>query len=150
MKIKMEDCQVRLVIQEILSLLVVYLVLALPLPADTDTSEAFYSPNTIVVLSGDNAILPCSLINQTILPHLVVEWSRSDLKDTIVHINREGRDIEDQNPYYMGRTSMFLEQLKNGNVSLKLNHVKVSDSGEYSCDVPSQASGHQAVIKLVV
>ncbi|KAL0970749.1 hypothetical protein UPYG_G00246770 [Umbra pygmaea] len=124
-----------------LSELVFCLVLALLNPET--------SANVIIALTGDNAILPCSMI-PTELAGLVVEWSRSDRRDMIVHINRDGRDLDDQNPYYRGRTTMFLGEMKNGNISLKLTNVEILDSGNYSCYVPSLDSVQKTFVQLLV
>ncbi|KAL0970737.1 hypothetical protein UPYG_G00246590 [Umbra pygmaea] len=132
------------VVCRFLSELFVCLLLAFVRATDTETS-----PNVIIALTGDNAILPCSMI-PTERAGLVVEWSRSDQIDMIVHINRDGRDLDDQNLYYRGRTTMFLGEMKNGNISLKLTNLKILDSGYYSCYVPSLDSVQKTVIQLLV
>ncbi|KAJ7984061.1 hypothetical protein DPEC_G00367300, partial [Dallia pectoralis] len=148
----MEDCRVRLVIQEILSLLVVYLVLALPLPADT--VEVVGRAEPIISLVGDDVILPCSLrslVGTVSAVQETVEWQRLDLNPKEVHFYTDSRDSNlDQNPFYSGRTSLFKEELKNGNLSLKLSHVKLSDSGSYNCYVPSLDRDQKASVQLTV
>ncbi|XP_055746974.1 butyrophilin-like protein 8 [Salvelinus fontinalis] len=60
-----------------------------------------------------------------------------------------GDDNVLQNPSYSGRTSLFSEELKNGNISLKLTNVKLSDAGSYTCYIPTL--GHQkTTIELYV
>ncbi|XP_064882061.1 butyrophilin-like protein 10 [Oncorhynchus nerka] len=95
----------------------------------------------VVALAGDDIILPCSLEPSVSAEDMAVEWTRLNLKAENVHLYRQGRDSnEDQHPSYRGRTSMFHEELKNGNVSLKLNRVTLSDAGSYRCFIPTLTS----------
>ncbi|XP_071234959.1 butyrophilin-like protein 2 isoform X2 [Salvelinus alpinus] len=95
----------------------------------------------VVALAGDDIILPCSLKPSVNAEDMVVQWTRLNLKTWNVHLYRQGRDSnEDQFPSYKGRTSMFHEELKNGNVSLKLTRVTLSDAGRYRCFIPTLTS----------
>lgn len=116
------------------------------------------SPDPVVAVADDDVILPCSLLNFTKSAGLIVKWSRSNLKDPtgkdkVVHFYRDARDSNvDQDESYRGRTSL-LKELKNGNVSLKLSRVKLSDEGNYMCYilVPEPNSlVHETVIQLIV
>ncbi|XP_055772862.1 myelin-oligodendrocyte glycoprotein-like, partial [Salvelinus fontinalis] len=96
------------------------------------------SADPVVALAGDNVILPCYLKPNASAVDMMVEWTRSDLKTQRVHLYRDGRDSNgDQLPSYRGRTSLFIEELKNSNVSLKLTGVTLSDAGEYKCFIPT-------------
>ncbi|CDQ99020.1 unnamed protein product, partial [Oncorhynchus mykiss] len=93
----------------------------------------------VVALAGDDVILPCSLKPNVSAEDMTVQWTRLNLKATaIVHLYHEGRvSYVDQHPSYRGRTSMFHEELENGNVSLKLTRVTLSDAGGYRCFIPT-------------
>uniref|UniRef100_A0A674BKZ5 Ig-like domain-containing protein n=1 Tax=Salmo trutta TaxID=8032 RepID=A0A674BKZ5_SALTR len=91
---------------------------------------------------GGDVILPCFLRPTSSAVEESVEWQRLDLEPKEVHLYRDrGDDYALQNPSYSGRTSLFSEELKNGNVSLKLTNVKLSDAGKYTCYIPTL--GHQ-------
>ncbi|XP_064818133.1 butyrophilin subfamily 3 member A2-like isoform X2 [Oncorhynchus masou masou] len=95
----------------------------------------------VVALAGDDVILPCSLKPIVSAEDMVVEWTRLNLKAEKVHLYLDRRDSnKDQFPSYRGRTSMFHDELKNGNVSLKLNRVTLSDTGSYRCFIPTLTS----------
>uniref|UniRef100_A0A3P9B6T5 Ig-like domain-containing protein n=1 Tax=Maylandia zebra TaxID=106582 RepID=A0A3P9B6T5_9CICH len=48
-----------------------------------------------------------------------------------------GQDlVNTRNPSYRGRSSLFINELKRGNISLKLSRVKLSDEGTYECSIP--------------
>lgn len=99
---------------------------------------------------GGDVILPCFLRPTSSAVEESVEWQRLDLEPKEVHLYRDhSDDYALQNPSYTGRTSLFHEELKNGNVSLKLTNVKRSDAGNYTCYIPT--SGHQkTTIELYV
>ncbi|KAM9400657.1 myelin-oligodendrocyte glycoprotein-like, partial [Salvelinus alpinus] len=91
----------------------------------------------VVALAGDDVILPCSLKPSVNAEGMIVEWTELNQKAANVHLYRDRRDsYEGQLPSYKGRTSMFKEELKNGNVSLKLTRVTLSDAGRYRCFLP--------------
>uniref|UniRef100_A0A673W024 Ig-like domain-containing protein n=1 Tax=Salmo trutta TaxID=8032 RepID=A0A673W024_SALTR len=96
----------------------------------------------VVALAGDDIILPCSLKPSVSAEDMVVKWTRVNLTTgNNVHRCRQGRvSNEDQSTSYKGRTSMFNEDLKNGNVSLKLTRVTLSDAGSYRCFIPTLTS----------
>nr|ACO08462.1 Myelin-oligodendrocyte glycoprotein precursor [Oncorhynchus mykiss] len=95
----------------------------------------------VVALAGDDIILPCSLKPNVSAEDMTVEWTGLYPTTRNVHLYRDGRDSnEEQFPSYRRRTSMFHEELKNGNVSLKLNRVTLSDAGSYRCLIPTLTS----------
>ncbi|XP_036842913.1 butyrophilin subfamily 1 member A1 isoform X3 [Oncorhynchus mykiss] len=99
------------------------------------------SADRVDALAGDDVILPCSLKPNVSAKDMLVQWTGLNLKIRNVHLYRQGRDSnEEQFPSYRGRTSMFHEELKNGNVSLKLNRVTLSDAGSYRCFIPTLTS----------
>ncbi|XP_045557616.1 CD276 antigen isoform X2 [Salmo salar] len=104
----------------------------------------------IVALVGDDAILPCTLSSTVSAVYQSVEWQRPDLKPKEVHLYRDEKDdLVLQNPVFRGRTSLFKEELENGNASLKLTRVKLSDAGNYTCYIP--LLDHQkTIIQLIV
>ncbi|OXB54364.1 UNVERIFIED_CONTAM: hypothetical protein H355_011868 [Colinus virginianus] len=63
-------------------------------------------------------------------------------EDDVVHFHHGGHDdLKYQDKQYHGRTSLFLNEVKHGNFSLKLSNVQLQDEAVYSC-IYSQ-SGHQ-------
>uniref|UniRef100_A0A4W6EKA1 Ig-like domain-containing protein n=1 Tax=Lates calcarifer TaxID=8187 RepID=A0A4W6EKA1_LATCA len=90
----------------------------------------------IVATVGDDVILPCHLDPAEDVGTMILEWTRPDLKPIYVHMRRAGQDLVDKHPSYKGRTSLFINELKHGNISLKLSKVKLSDGGTYHCFIP--------------
>ncbi|KAL4007899.1 hypothetical protein ACER0C_001751 [Sarotherodon galilaeus] len=91
----------------------------------------------IVAMIGDDIILPCHLEPAVDAVDLTVDWSRTDLKPRSVYVRREGVELlTEQNPLYTGRTSLSVNKLQCGDISLKLSTVQLSDAGTYKCLVP--------------
>uniref|UniRef100_A0A673VZL8 Myelin-oligodendrocyte glycoprotein-like n=1 Tax=Salmo trutta TaxID=8032 RepID=A0A673VZL8_SALTR len=100
----------------------------------TGSSEVVGPADRVITLAGDDIILPCSLKPNISAEDMLVEWTRLNPKAENVHLYRSGRDSNvEQVPSYRRRTSLFHEELKNGNVSLKLTRVTLSDAGSYRC-----------------
>ncbi|XP_055085208.1 selection and upkeep of intraepithelial T-cells protein 6-like [Periophthalmus magnuspinnatus] len=116
-----------------------------------------WSQNTLVVPSqpiiapvGSDVTLPCQLDPVKDLRDMVVEWSRHNLTPRYIHIRRDGLDLlMDQNSLYLGRTSVSESRLQQGDMSLSLNQVRLSDRGTYRCYIP-QIDTKAEVTLLVV
>ena len=88
----------------------------------------------IVAIVGDDVILPCLLDPVMDAFQMTVMWGRPGLVPEFILVWSVGESTK--HPSYRGRTSLFTEELKHGNVSLKLSNVKRSDEGTYRCFIP--------------
>uniref|UniRef100_A0A671UV66 Ig-like domain-containing protein n=1 Tax=Sparus aurata TaxID=8175 RepID=A0A671UV66_SPAAU len=80
---------------------------------------------------------------------MTVEWTRPDLNPRFVHVWRDGVELENKkHPSYNGRTSVFVNKLRCGDISLNLSKVRLSDSGKYRCFIPTL--GRESTVELVV
>uniref|UniRef100_A0A3Q1DF37 Ig-like domain-containing protein n=1 Tax=Amphiprion ocellaris TaxID=80972 RepID=A0A3Q1DF37_AMPOC len=103
----------------------------------------------IVALIGEDIILPCYLKPVMNAFTMTVEWARPDLNPRFVLVWRDGLELEsEKNLLYSSRTSLFTDELKHGNISLKLSSVTLSDWGTYRCFVPEL--DRDSIIQLVV
>ncbi|XP_029932560.1 butyrophilin subfamily 3 member A2-like [Myripristis murdjan] len=103
----------------------------------------------IVAMIGHDVILPCHLDPAEDATAMTVEWARPDLEPRFVHVLRDGLELDEKKYHlYMGRTSLLNNQLKHGDVSLKLATVKLSDEGKYKCFIPTLSK--ETFIDLVV
>ncbi|CAI5661067.1 unnamed protein product [Oreochromis niloticus] len=101
------------------------------------------------VVGPHQPVLPCHVEPAEDVTAQILEWTRSDLNPRFVHVWRSGQDlVTTRNPSYRGRTSLFINELKQGNISLKLSRVKLSDEGTYECIFPLM--GKKSFVKLVV
>ncbi|XP_010765267.1 butyrophilin subfamily 3 member A2-like, partial [Notothenia coriiceps] len=112
-------------------------------------SQLMGPPQPIVATLGHDVILPCHLEPEMDVTADTLEWTRSDLNPIFVNVLRAGQDLQNtRNPSYKGRTSLFRDQLKHGNISLKLSKVQLSDLGTYTCDIPLNFK--HSFVKLVL
>ncbi|XP_033961986.1 uncharacterized protein [Pseudochaenichthys georgianus] len=89
---------------------------------------------------GGDVILPCVVQPEINMEDLKVRWWRPDIPvdpNRYVHLHREHQHHEAQTmPSYAGRTEMFADGLKLGNVSLRIRNLQPSDDGSYRCIIP--------------
>ncbi|XP_054876281.1 butyrophilin subfamily 2 member A1-like [Poeciliopsis prolifica] len=105
--------------------------------------------DSVTVTAGEVAVLPLFLNPPKDATKMTVEWGRPDLKPRFVFVNLDGEEYADeQNEAYRGRSSMFPENLKNGDISLKLSDVRISDNGKYRCYLPKEKKEY--FVELVV
>ncbi|XP_041841959.1 butyrophilin subfamily 3 member A2-like [Melanotaenia boesemani] len=108
-----------------------------------------YTGQPVVATIGDDVILPCLLEPAKDVSGFTLEWSRPDLDPRFVHVQRSGQELVDKtHKLFEGRTSMFIDEQKHGNVSLKLSKVRISDEGTYKCFIPELSK--QSFVQLIV
>ncbi|NXU63687.1 MOG protein, partial [Horornis vulcanius] len=101
---------------------------------------------------GETVVLPCTTtpLEELTLSKSMLYWQ---IGTKVVHFFKNGQDsLEDQDKKFFGRTSLFLDQMKHGNLSLKISNVQLWDDAEYSC-IYRQTENHQtkkSTIKLNV
>ncbi|NXE80823.1 CD276 protein, partial [Cochlearius cochlearius] len=101
----------------------------------------------VVALFGRDATLHCSFSPEAnfSLDDLSLIWQLTDTK-RLVHSFSGGRDqLADQGGGYANRTALFYDQLAQGNVSLLLRRVEISDEGSFTCFVRVQDYSSAAV-----
>ncbi|XP_023254584.1 butyrophilin subfamily 1 member A1-like [Seriola lalandi dorsalis] len=115
--------------------LLLYLRIILLIHSHGAQSELICSHQPIVALAGDDVILPCRL--EPAISARTVEWTKPGLDPKYIHIHKEGLKHWIQNPSYNFRTRVFVDELEQGNVSMKIFSVKLSDQGKYRCYIHS-------------
>ncbi|NXS60470.1 CD276 protein, partial [Brachypteracias leptosomus] len=101
----------------------------------------------VVALFGRDATLCCSFSPEAnfSLNDLTLIWHLTDTQRS-VHRFSGGRDqLADQGRGYANRTALFYDQLAQGNVSLLLRRVEISDEGSFTCFVRVQDYNSAAV-----
>ena len=112
-------------------------------------SRVITPSHPIVASPGGDIILPCHLEPAADAVSMTVEWTRPDLEPRFVHLWRSGQELlNDQNVAFKGRTFLFINKLKQGDLSLKLSEVKFSDEGTYRCFMPMLNT--DSTVQLVV
>ncbi|XP_063324861.1 butyrophilin subfamily 2 member A2-like [Pelmatolapia mariae] len=127
-------------------------VIAGLLSAYIDGSPAHDPPVKILAFAGGDVILPCSFNISDNKDFPTVEWSKEGLKPNVVFLYRDGCETyEMKNPAFEYRTSLIMKELKDGNISLRISNVQVSDTGKYQCLIlPKNAIRKVTTVELVV
>ncbi|NXM75192.1 VTCN1 inhibitor, partial [Serilophus lunatus] len=98
-------------------------------------------PTTIChAFVGETVVLPCitSPPGELIFSKSLLYWQ---INGKIVHFFKKGEDsLDNQEKQFDGRTSLFLDQMKHGNLSLKITNVQLEDDAEYTCIYKPSAS----------
>ncbi|XP_009865918.1 PREDICTED: butyrophilin subfamily 1 member A1-like, partial [Apaloderma vittatum] len=107
-------------------------------------------PGPIIVTRGEDAVLPCRFFSERSARHTEVIWFREQFSP-FVHRYKGGQDqYGEQMLQYQGRTQLLKDGLAKGSVDLKIFHVRLDDSGNYTCFVHLDSDYEEAVVELKV
>uniref|UniRef100_A0A669DWJ4 Ig-like domain-containing protein n=1 Tax=Oreochromis niloticus TaxID=8128 RepID=A0A669DWJ4_ORENI len=94
-------------------------------------------------LNIENITLTCRAPNNNNII-VVVEWSRTDLKEEYVLLYRDEQfDPENQHLSFKNRVNLQDRQMKDGDVSLILKDVTTNDAGTYECRIVQSKTNHR-------
>uniref|UniRef100_A0A3Q2P1L1 Ig-like domain-containing protein n=1 Tax=Fundulus heteroclitus TaxID=8078 RepID=A0A3Q2P1L1_FUNHE len=114
-------------------------------------SEETDLSHTIKAMICEDVVLPCHVEPPGDYSLASVEWGRPDLMPRFVYVWYNQKEyLSDQNKAYRGRTSLFHDKLKDGDVSLKLSNVRHSDNGKYRCYSPRDETEYFVNIHLKI
>ncbi|XP_052406813.1 butyrophilin subfamily 3 member A2 isoform X3 [Carassius gibelio] len=117
----------------------------------SDRYEVVSPADTVFAVAGEDVILPCSVKPSISVVDMRVEWFRSDLKNSVVHLYEDHDDRNtEQLQSYRGRTKLNPQELQRGDASLKLSSVQVSDEGRYKCFIQSKSWSDYAFLDISV
>ncbi len=96
---------------------------------------------------GGSVILPCLYKERVLKPQeMNVFWRFND--DKIVYDIENGNfSTKDQDVLFKGRIESVSSQYGNGDFSIRLKHLKLTDSGSFSCFI---AKGKKKILNLQV
>ncbi|XP_026178963.1 polymeric immunoglobulin receptor-like isoform X2 [Mastacembelus armatus] len=84
---------------------------------------------------GEDVVLQCQVPTDAEI--VMTRWSRPDLKsEGYVYIFKDGRlDVSSQHEAFRGRVDLRDPEMKEGDFSVILKNVRISDTGSYECYV---------------
>ncbi|XP_071315912.1 butyrophilin subfamily 3 member A2-like isoform X2 [Trachinotus anak] len=98
-----------------------------------ETSDNGYKKE-IRAFVGDTVTLPCHITITGDIP--TMEWIRTEPAEAFAFVYRNGCEtFAMKNPVFLYRTNLFLNEVKNGNFSLRISNVQLSDAGKYQCKI---------------
>ena len=79
---------------------------------------------------GEDVILPCSFESG---PNVVIHWKNQDTN--VYSYYKDSDQLENQDPRYVNRISLFRGEIHNWNASLSFRRLTLQDEGIYVCYV---------------
>ncbi|XP_051781990.1 butyrophilin subfamily 2 member A2-like [Erpetoichthys calabaricus] len=128
----------------------VFFLLHMTHVAWTQIFQVVAPSSAVLVFLGEDVTLPASLSPVISAQRFEVRWFRDDFDSPVLLYQTLQIRPERQMQAYKGRTALFLKELQNGNVSLRLQDVRVSDGGLYKCFVDSGPWNEEVHITLKV
>lgn len=94
-------------------------------------------------------ILPCTFQGNT--RGVYIHWMHLTEVHPLVHLYYGSKDqLATQEQRFRNRTSLFQDQISQGNASLQLRGVEVQDEGRYSCYISTADTDADSFINLKV
>ncbi|XP_073718384.1 CD276 antigen homolog [Misgurnus anguillicaudatus] len=88
---------------------------------------------TVEGVVGGSVVLPCSASSdQGKTEDITVYWRHKESRN-VYDIIKGNASVEKQESQYKNRTESFPEVYLKGNFSLRLNNLRETDAGKYSC-----------------
>ncbi|KAG3289166.1 butyrophilin subfamily 3 member A3-like [Ictidomys tridecemlineatus] len=87
----------------------------------------------IVAVLGEDAILPRALFPAMNVENMELGWFRTTLSQAVFIYWNQQEQSEEQMAEYRGRTSLVRDFLSEGQASVHIHKVQVSDNGMYTC-----------------
>ncbi|XP_016326360.1 V-set domain-containing T-cell activation inhibitor 1-like [Sinocyclocheilus anshuiensis] len=85
---------------------------------------------------GDSVLLPCSYQDRELKPEDINVFWRYNESKNVYDIEKGNPSTNKQDAMFKGRIKSVLSRHENGNFSLILSNLMVTDTGQFSCDIP--------------
>ncbi|KAL4624886.1 hypothetical protein GN956_G17688 [Arapaima gigas] len=95
---------------------------------------------------SQDCVLPCSF--EPSKDGVNISWHRQE--SPVLSFSPSKSPVEQQGPPYVGRSSLFKEQISHGNASLQLKQVNTQDRGKYRCRVSSDRGTEDSFVIMRV
>ncbi|XP_020822430.1 butyrophilin subfamily 2 member A2-like isoform X3 [Phascolarctos cinereus] len=103
-----------------------------------------------LTMIGEDATLRCHLFPKKSAEQMEVRWFRSQFSPA-VYVYKDGKERdEEQMEEYRGRTTFVRDNIRDGNVALKIHNVTAFENGRYHCYFQEGRSYEEAFMDLKV
>ncbi|XP_006860605.1 PREDICTED: butyrophilin-like protein 1-like [Chrysochloris asiatica] len=101
----------------------------------------------VIVQLGADATLPCQLSPESNVDSMHIRWYRTQLSPAVLVYQNGQEQGGEQMLEYRGRTELMRNK---GSVALVIQHVRVSDDGQYRCHFKDGDISQEAIVELNV
>ncbi|XP_039598154.1 butyrophilin subfamily 3 member A2-like isoform X2 [Polypterus senegalus] len=102
---------------------------------ETDRFSLVVSSPSIFGHVGEDIVLPCALSSNISAEGMEIRWLKQEKEYSVLIFVSQDHNENELNKGYQERTELFKPGLQEGDVSLLLKSVKISDRGNYTCSV---------------
>lgn len=95
---------------------------------------------------GDSVILPCSYKEGNLKTEEMNVFWRFKQTTNVYDIEKGIALTKDQNAMFKDRIESFPSEYADGNFSLKLSDLRLTDEGQFSCDIPEVEKEHKLTL----
>ncbi|XP_023581340.1 butyrophilin-like protein 1 [Trichechus manatus latirostris] len=99
----------------------------------TDRFLVFGPTDPIVAVLGRDTMLSCTLSPAMSAENMELRWYRSKFSEAVFIYQNQREQKEGQMPEYSGRTSLVKDFLTWGEAAVRIDKVRISDNGQYTC-----------------
>ncbi|XP_028677314.1 butyrophilin subfamily 3 member A2-like isoform X2 [Erpetoichthys calabaricus] len=118
--------------------------------SETDKFTLVVSSPSVFGHVGENIVLPCALSSNISAEGMEIRWLKQEKeRSVLIFVSQENNENE-LNKGYQERTELFKPSLGEGDVSLLLKSIKISDRGNYTCSVVTSNWFSDASLSLEV
>ncbi|XP_029967742.1 V-set domain-containing T-cell activation inhibitor 1 isoform X2 [Salarias fasciatus] len=139
----------------IITLIVIFtvvIILIFTITFTSQTTEALSSSTKPIGNVGEDLVLDCYLysnvVGQDTFTQVSVAWTKADLEGEVYAYRDGAPNLQGQAPQFRGRTQLFPDSISQGNASLLLRSIRLSDQGDYTCSIDSSGGGGEISIHL--
>ncbi|GCC20013.1 hypothetical protein chiPu_0018680 [Chiloscyllium punctatum] len=99
-----------------------------------------------ILQAGDDLIIPCYFYSQNEPQLITVQWEKLGAGRLVQRYQINKTLFDQLDPDYRNRAQMFEKEIAEGNVSLRLDNVRLSDTGTYRLNVnATSGAGHKDI-----
>ncbi|XP_067844530.1 tripartite motif-containing protein 16-like [Heptranchias perlo] len=99
---------------------------------------------------GDDLVVHCRFDSQGEPSTITFSWTKVDTMGIVYNYTTSQSGLGEQGPSYRNRAEVFDSEIPEGNVSLRLRNVTLSDSGIYRLCVTSRSQSNETTVVLGV
>ncbi|XP_072906490.1 butyrophilin subfamily 1 member A1-like isoform X1 [Hemitrygon akajei] len=104
----------------------------------------------VTAKAGDDDVIQCRFYSGSKFGSVAFVWKKVNTKGIVYNYSRSQVNQTEQDPSYRNRAEVFASEIPQGNLSLRLRNVSLSDAGIYKLHVSSRSQSTDAQVLLSI